>query len=128
MASRRKGHRSKAVIKLATEMYSGTICLYVERNLCRITGQQCSINSCYKSTFYERRRVCATQQKYMLQRSYICIYFRTSVSRTCTLVSFFTNDPCVSYLKILPAFIIRLGPLLSDECDLESNSVITSCK
>jgi hypothetical protein len=86
-------------------------------------------NSCYKSTFYEKRGVYAKQKKYMLLRSSICIYFRTSVSRTCTLVSFFfTNDPCVNYLEILPAFINRLGHFMSDECDLESNSVITSCK
>jgi len=44
------------------------------------------------------------------------------------LNNFFTNDPCINYLDILPAFINRLIPLLSDECDPESNSVITSCK
>jgi hypothetical protein len=44
------------------------------------------------------------------------------------LCHFFTNDPCVNHLEILRAFINRLGPLLSDECALESNSVITSCK
>jgi hypothetical protein len=44
------------------------------------------------------------------------------------LCHFFTNDSCVNYLETLPAFVSRLGPLLSDEYDLESNSVITSCK
>jgi len=44
------------------------------------------------------------------------------------LCHFLTNDLCINYLEILPAFLNRLSPLLSDECDLESNSVITSCK
>jgi len=41
---------------------------------------------------------------------------------------FFTNDTFIYYLEILPEFINRLAPLLSDDCDLESNSVIASCK
>ena len=44
------------------------------------------------------------------------------------LRNFLTNDPRVNYLEILPAFVNRLGSLLSDERDLESNSVITSGK
>jgi len=44
------------------------------------------------------------------------------------LCHFFTNDPCVNYLEMLPAFVSRLDPFPSDECDLESNSVISLCK
>jgi hypothetical protein len=59
--------------------------------------------------------------------TYICI-LESQFPAPALLCNFFANDPFVNYLEILPAFVSRLSPLLSDECDLESNSVITSCK
>jgi hypothetical protein len=41
------------------------------------------------------------------------------------LCLFFTNDPRVNYLEVLPACVKHVRPLLSDECELQSNPAIT---